>query len=175
MRFIIPVILALIGLGGGVGAALMLTPVEAPLPPEVACTCPPAETAQAESPKPVPSLEDAGEGEGAEDPAFDYVKLNNQFVVPVVKEGRVASLVAMSLSVEVALGTREQVFTREPKLRDLFLQVLFDHANTGGFDGNFTIHSNMNLLRQNLTYAAQSILGSSVSDILIQDIARQDT
>lgn len=175
MRFILPVLLALIGLGGGVGAALFMAPKE-PAAADVAleCTCPPVDANAPEQPRPIAKLAPPG-GEENEDPAFDYVKLNNQFVVPVVKEGRVAALVAMSLSVEVKAGGREAVFTREPKLRDTFLQVLFEHANAGGFDGNFTTHTNMATLRRSLVLSARTILGDSVTDILIQDIARQDS
>ena len=68
----------------------------------------------------------------------EYVKLNNQFVVPVVEDGRVAAMVVLSLSLEVEAGNTEAVYQREPKLRDAFLQVLFDHANVGGFCGSFT-------------------------------------
>ena len=65
---------------------------------------------------------------------MEYVKLSNQFVVPVVKGKTVVSLVVLSLSLEVPEGQKDAVFRREPKLRDSFLQVLFDHANIGGFD-----------------------------------------
>lgn len=176
MRLILPVLLAVIGLGGGVGAGLFLAPKEKP-EDHAALDCPPPEHADDvdHSPPPIPTAADDGHGAEEQDAAYDYVKLNNQFVVPVVKDGRVAALVVMSLSVEVEAGAREGVFLREPKLRDTFLQVLFDHANTGGFDGNFTSTLNMAALRQSLVYAAQSILGSSASDVLIQDIARQDT
>ncbi len=68
----------------------------------------------------------------------EYVKLNNQFVVLVMEGAEIQSLVILSLSVEVAAGQAELVYAREPKLRDTFLRVLFDHANMGGFDGPFT-------------------------------------
>lgn len=177
MRFILPLLLALIGLGGGVGAGLFLAPKEEPMEHALADCPPPAHGEEVDqTPPPIPTADGHGDEQAEEaNPAFEYVKLNNQFVVPVVKDGRVAALVVMSLSVEVETGAREAVFLREPKLRDTFLQVLFDHANSGGFDGNFTSTLNLATLRQSLAYAAQSILGSTASDVLIQDIARQDT
>jgi hypothetical protein len=105
----------------------------------------------------------------------DYVKLSNQFVVPVVEEGRVAAMVILSLSLEVPAGTAETVFAREPKLRDVFLQVLFDHANAGGFRGAFTDGANLKLLRRALFEVASGVLGDLVSDVLIVDIVRQDS
>jgi flagellar FliL protein len=180
MRKIVPVLVALMGLGGGLAAGAMLAPEpakEAALAP-----CGPDDVHSASisadvdgagpAPIPVESVETDGEEELGTD--NEYVKLNNQFLVPVVKDGRVSSLVVMSLSVEVELGGRESVFQREPKLRDVFLQVLFDHANSGGFDENFTSSLNMAALRSGLLASSYQVLGPIVKDVLIQDIARQD-
>lgn len=104
-----------------------------------------------------------------------YVKLNNQFVVPVVKNKAVVALVVLSLSLEVPEYEKDGVFKREPKLRDSFLQVLFDHANMGGFDGAFTDANNLAVLRNALREVGQKDLGQDVLyDVLILDIARQD-
>ncbi|MEO9777873.1 MAG: flagellar basal body-associated FliL family protein [Sedimentitalea sp.] len=104
----------------------------------------------------------------------EFVKLNNQFVVPIVQADRVAALVVLSLSLETQAGARERVFEREPKLRDMFLRVLFDHANMGGFDGSFTRPGKLDVLRQSLADVAQKELGDDVESVLITDIARQD-
>ncbi len=162
---LIPVILALGGLGAGVGAGLALRP-----PPEV------VEPEEGHAAEATDShvAEPKHEGDDAE-AAHDYVKLNNQFVVPVVENGRVVSLVVLSLSLEVELGQTAAIFEREPKIRDAFLQVLFDHANTGGFKGSFTNTTRMTVLRNSLREMAQKTLGPTVSDVLIMDIVRQDT
>lgn len=165
---IFPVVIALVGLGGGVGAGLFLRP--APTPEDHAAK----EPAQAEHAEGGEAATDAAHGEAA-DGAPDYVKLNNQFVVPVVEKGRVAAMVVLSLSLEVEAGNTEAVYQREPKLRDVFLQVLFDHANTGGFAGSFTDGSNLIVLRTSLKEAAALVMGPVVSDVLITDIARQDS
>jgi len=104
----------------------------------------------------------------------DFVKLNNQFVVPVVEDGRVASLVIMSLSLEVTAGASEAVYQKEPKLRDAFLRIMFDHANSGGFRGVFTDGTNLDALRRALLETAKNILKDVVLDVLIADISRQD-
>lgn len=104
----------------------------------------------------------------------EFVKLNNQFVVPVVSDSMVSSLVVMSLSIEVETGLRETVFQREPKLRDALLQVMFDHANIGGFDGAFTEAGNLDVLRVGLTDMARQVLPKGVFGVLIVDLARQD-
>lgn len=106
--------------------------------------------------------------------ALEYVRLNNQFVVPVVQDSVVRSLVVMSLTIEVHVGENERVFSREPRLRDAFLRVMFRHANSGGFDGRFTTPIALNPLRAGLRDAARDVLGTIVHDVLIVDIVRQD-
>lgn len=163
---ILPVILAVSGLGAGIGAGVLLRP------------------------DPVATVEmnrcgDAAEGDHAsqsepdlsevhENTSADFVKLNNQFVVPVVYQGDIVSLVVLSLTLEVTAGGQDQVYQREPKLRDVFLQVLFDHANAGGFDGAFTSGQNMSLLREALLESAQKTFGPAITDVLIVDLVRQD-
>mgnify|MGYP006087525375 CR=1 FL=1 len=104
----------------------------------------------------------------------EYVTLNNQFIVPVVKDNLVHSLVMLSLSLEVNAEQTQSVYEHEPKLRDVLLQTLFDHANIGGFDGTFTHTQKLDDLRQALLEVAQKSLGAEIFDILITDIARQD-
>ncbi len=154
----IPLLLAIVGLAIGLGAGLFLRPAaqeaEAPV-------------AEAQAP--------SGHGEAEGQAAPEYVKLNNQFVVPVLEDGKVVSMVVLALSLQVTEGGSEQVYAREPKLRDAILQVLFDHANSGGFAGAFTDGSNLVLLRKSLLEVAQRTLGPVVVDVLISDIARQDS
>ncbi len=162
MGKILPILLALIGLGAGTGAGLFLRPAPEP---ELAADA----HAEGEAPPAKPEAELPPEQQP------DYVKMNNQFIVPVVEAGRVASMVILSLSLEVTTGGSEKVYAVEPKLRDAMLQVLFDHANSGGFRGSFTDGSNLVMLRKALLEVSQSVLGEMVSDVLIVDIMRQDT
>lgn len=165
MRKLLPIVLALIGLGAGVGAGVVLRPG----PDAVVLDDPCGEAAPKDAHHEEPDSQDH-----ETDTENDYVKLSNQFVVPVVKDGRVNALVVMSLSLEVPTGHSEEIYRREPKLRDAFLQVMFDHANVGGFEGTFTTSGQMNVLRNALREIAQKLLGPSVTDILITDIIRQD-
>lgn len=155
----LPVLLGLAGLGIGSAAGYVLRPA-----PEA----PPGTTADGTAAAGVPPAT----GDAVEPP--DYVKLSNQFVVPILDEGRVAGMVILSLGLEVEPGQSETVLLHEPKLRDGFLQVLFSHANTGGFRGSFTDAANLIPLRTALRESAQSVLADTVRDVLIGDIARQD-
>ncbi len=208
MRFVLPLLLALIGAAAGVGAGLYLKPsADAALPEgshetgqETTATssepgheAAPAEAgheaapaADAHSAAPAEGGHDSGQaaehgaeagGEHAADGApatSEFVKLNNQFIVPVLRDGKINSLVVLSLSVETPAGQSEFIYTQEPRLRDAFLQVLFDYANSGGFDGEFTNGNNMNTLRDELLMSGKKLLGDDIISLLITDIGRQD-
>jgi flagellar protein FliL len=163
LKKLLPVLLGLVGLGIGGGAGIALRPAA-----ETAAETAAAGDAHAAAP---------AAHEAAADPetAPEYVKMSNQFVVPVLEGGQVSAMVMLAISLEVAHGSTDPAYAREPKLRDAFLQVLFDHANAGGFNGDFTDSSNLTFLRKALLETAQSILGESVSDVLISDIVRQDS
>lgn len=194
MRKLLPVILGFLGLIAGVGAGYVLRPATeastadghdaaptaaAKAESEVAG---PAEAApsHAENPDHSPQSAASAEGgaghgeEGAAKPT-EFVKLNNQFVVPIIRSEHVGALAILSLTLEVKTGNSEAVFTAEPKLRDSFLQVLFDYANADGFDGAFTQSGRMARLRKALAEPARVILGDMFVDVLIVDIVRQDT
>lgn len=158
---LIPLLLAGLGTGGGVGAAMVLAPGEDPA--EIACAAPEPVGADALPAAPPPDTPSA------------FAKLNNQFIVPVVEGRKVASMVVLSISIEVVEGAQEEIFAREPKLRDGFLRVLFDHANLGGFEGVFTAASPMRELRAGLLSVARETAGADrVIDVLITEIGRQD-
>lgn len=176
MRKLLPIILALVGIGGGIGAGIMLKPAAQEEVATADGCVPPAGDTHAETAPAGDHAADQGDshGEGAGD-AAEYVKMSNQFVVPVIGDDRISALVVISISLEVDTGTTTEVLQREPKLRDSFLQVLFDHANVGGFEGAFTQPNKMDPLRRILLTAARASVGPTVRDILITEINKQDT
>ncbi|MCC1481564.1 flagellar basal body-associated FliL family protein [Roseibaca sp. Y0-43] len=151
MAKILPILLMLMGLAGGVGAGFLLRPD----PPEPVAD---AEAAPPPAPEPVPSA---------------IHDLDGQFLVPLVEDGRVMSLVVVELALQIDETAQDSVAAKEPLLRDRLLQILFDHANIGGFEGMFTSHNNMTLLRRALLEgAAQVIEGGVVQEVLITNILR---
>lgn len=159
VKKILPLVLLFVGAGAGVGAGMFFRPVPNP---EMADTSEQAMEPTSQDTPPEDNLD------------REYVKMNNQFVVPVVNDDAVQALVVLSLSLEVPAGQKDAIYSREPKLRDSFLQVLFDHANVGGFDGAFTNANNLAVLRGALREVAQKDMGDQISDVLIVEIARQD-
>lgn len=156
MLKLLPIILPVLGLGAGVGAGVFMPPA-----PKQAleCTAPTETTAQTE-----PTLPDT---------PVEYMKLNNQFVVPLITGDDVTSMVIVSLSLEITQGQQEAIYAIEPKLRDAFLRVLFDHASLGGFEGNFLSHLGLDTLRLALREIGQRTAGAVLHDVLIVDLVKQ--
>lgn len=171
MKKLLPIIMLLIGSGAGVGAGIFLRPA----PVEID-----QETALEDVEKSEEELDDGDVSAKSPDDAIDsenmeYVKLPNQFVVPLVDQDRISAMVVMALSVEVAAGHSTEVIDMEPKLRDEILRVLFDYASIGGFSGSFINNENLDVLRAELREVAKSVMGPDVAnDVLIYEIARQD-
>lgn len=166
MAKLLPIILIVVGLAAGAGVGLALRPA----PEEVECApdddaCLAAEKEEEEKKK---------ANEEAEAKPAEFVSLSRQFVIPLMDEEQVRALVVASLAVEVDEGTTDTVYAREPKLRDGFLGVLFVHAHSGGFSGDFTRGSRLDDLRTLLTDAARPILGEILHGVLITEVVRQD-
>lgn len=159
MRLVIPLVLLIVGIAAGGGAGFLLRP---PVDENEA-----SDATTKDLPKPQ-------EDESEADADLSYVKINNQFVVPVIKDDRVSALVVLSISLETNAAETSAIYDREPKLRDAFLQVLFDHAYMGGFDGVYTASPAMESLKRALLASARNIAGAHISSVLITDIVRQD-
>ena len=181
MKLLIPIILLVVGVGGGVGAAIMLAPAPEEVTEEGELPSDGEEAAAADGEEVAEESLASGEEAAAEEEESDgetkpveFLNMTNQFIVPLVKEGVVNGLVVVSISLEVTEGTIAAVHQLEPKIRDRFLQVLFNHANNGGFAGNFTDFRYMKSLKDELLRNAQVVAGNAVTDILILDLVRQD-
>ena len=161
---LIPIICLVLGIGAGVGAGVFLAPE------------PSAEDTLGEGDA---VGEDATEEQDIEEVSPDisgveYVDMNNQFIVPLLVDGRVDAIIVLAIGLEVIEGEVDGVMSREPKLRAAFLQSLFNHANNGGFLGNFTDYSSMETLRRELMSVARGISDRKVTDVLVLDVVRQN-
>ena len=167
MKKLLPIVLLLVGSGAGVGAGIFLRPE--PVAVDV------SQTGEEDYEPQVEEVDSSDDREGNPTKGREYLKLSNQFVVPIVQEDRIASMVVMTLSVEVPEGQGQAIYDIEPKIRDEFLRVLFDHAAIGGFDGAFLNNGNLDVIRRSLRNVAYKTFGKEViSDVLIFEIARQD-
>ncbi|PVH28215.1 flagellar basal body-associated FliL family protein [Pararhodobacter oceanensis] len=183
MKKLLPILLLLVGLGAGAGLGFVMQPEADP-------------DAVAGAHAPEDAADDATHGAGdaagvvlaeagsspsatghyAPAPAnVQTVRFPNQFVVPLIDEGRVHALVVIAIALEMDARFDFSMMTHEPRLRAIFLQLFFDHANLGGFDGVFTSGESLLALRRSLREAARIEIGTEVSDVLITELVRQET
>jgi flagellar protein FliL len=158
MRRLVPILLIVLGLSAGLGAGYVMRPL-----PEVADTAPEV----TDSSPPIQASLARPEG-------IEVLRMPNPFLIPLIGDGRVRAMVVVSLALELLPGHRVDLQRDEPRLRAVFLQMLFDHANLGGFDGVFTGGEQLLSLRRSLLEAARSEFAGSVHDILIVDLTRQE-
>lgn len=153
MGKLIPVILILLGIGAGTGAGFFLRPAP-PEPEEVESVA----TTSASVP---------------EVSGLALFEFPNQFMVPLVVDGRVGATMVLKLALEFDESQSDLVQVNAPRLRDALLQAMFDHANSGGFSATFTDNRTLTQLRRTLLEAAQKILGPEVArGVLITDLLR---
>lgn len=103
----------------------------------------------------------------------EWFTFPSQFFVPLVRQGDMSAIMILTLVLETDKGQVEALGHQEHRLRDALLRALMIHANTGGFDGNFTVERNVQTLRDSLLAAARSATDLPVRAVLIQDLARQ--
>ena len=169
MKKLLPILLLLVGLGAGGGVGWVLRPATDHTPAAAAHGETEGHAAQAES---------TGHDAPVYQPApadTETVRLPNQFVVPVIVDGRVTSMVVIGLALDLASGHDFNLARDEPRLRAVFLQLLFDHANIGGFNGIFTSGEALLALRRTLIEAARREVGPEVHDVLITELLRQES
>lgn len=106
----------------------------------------------------------------AEDGWFTFP---TQFFVPLVRQGDMGDLMIITLTLQTDGASIEALRKKEHALRDALLRQLLIHANTGGFDGNFTADRTLTTLRQDLLTAASTVTDLPLKAVLIEDIARQ--
>lgn len=105
---------------------------------------------------------------------FDFVRLDRQFVVPIIEDQVVRSLVVLELSLEIAPASSERVYAKEPKIRDALLAQLHLTAQEGGFLSRLGTAAFLQELREDLKASLVPILADDVHGVLIGNIVRRD-
>ena len=114
--------------------------------------------------------EDAGTSSGA----MSYLTFKRQFVVPVVKKGKIESLVLLNLNLELNEAAPEDVHSFEPKLRDAIMRSLLSLSHNGAFTGDLTNTETYDQIRDNLLSSVKHVIANGIESVLILDISRQD-
>lgn len=116
-----------------------------------------------------------GDGHGDAPAGVATFTFPTQFFVPLMRNGDMGGIMIVTLSLETTGESLSAMQQQEHRLRDALLRQLMVAANTGGFDGNFTVEGRQRPLRDGLLKAAKSATELPVTSVLIEDIARQNS
>lgn len=103
-----------------------------------------------------------------------YFKFSREFVVPVVSQGRVTSLVILNLNLEADADMSQKLFEMEPKLRDNIMTTLITISNDGKTFESMTDLENYESIRSMVMMNLKSVMATGVHNVLIVDLAKQD-
>lgn len=120
---------------------------------------------------------DKKDGHGAETSSSgsSYFRFSREFVVPIIKNERVASLVILNINIESDAAASDKLFSQEPVLRDVVMTTLIEISGDGKTFQSMTSIENYETVRSLILGALQKKFPDmGIKNILILDIARQD-
>lgn len=103
-----------------------------------------------------------------------YFKFSREFIVPIMDEKRVRSLVILNINLEADSSMSDLLFSMEPKLRDNIMTSLISISSDGHTFQNFNEVESYEAIRTTVLKNVSEITGPGINNILILDIARQD-
>ncbi len=104
-----------------------------------------------------------------------YFKFSREFVVPMIQNERVSSLVILNINVESDAALSDKLFSQEPVIRDVIMTTLIEISGDGKTFQSMTSIENYETLRSLILVALQKKFPDmGIKNILILDIARQD-
>ena len=115
---------------------------------------------------------DSGGGGGSGD--VTYFKFSREFVIPLMGEDRVESLVILNINLEVDSNISGKLFSMEPKVRDNINTTLIElssHGDTMRTLGNVESYETM---RTMILMNLKKVLPEGVENVLIVDMGKQD-
>lgn len=115
---------------------------------------------------------DSHSAEGSSDVV--YYKFSREFIVPIIREGRVQSLVILNLNLEADAALEQKLFEMEPKLRDNIMTTLITLSNDGTTFESMTNVENYESIRSMVLMNLQSVMSTGINNVLIVDLAKQE-
>jgi len=103
-----------------------------------------------------------------------YHRFSREFVVPIMRDNRVRSLVILNLSIEADSSLSSRLFSEEPKVRDNIMTTLIMLSNEGDTLEDFTDIESYETIRSMILKNLDSIFAYGIHNVLIMDIAKQD-
>jgi len=103
-----------------------------------------------------------------------YYKFSREFVVPIIRAGKVESLVILNLNLEADAEISQKLFEMEPKLRDNIMTTLITLSNDGTTFESMTSVENYESIRSMVMMNLKSVMSTGIHNVLIVDLAKQD-
>ena len=103
-----------------------------------------------------------------------YYKFSREFVVPIMRNNQVTSLVILHITLETDSSTSEKLFSEEPKLRDNIMTTLIRLSNDGRTLEQPTDVNNYETIRSMVLMNLKESISDGIRNVLIVDLAKQD-
>lgn len=104
-----------------------------------------------------------------------YFRFSREFVVPIIRNERVSSLVILNINIEADAAHSDKLFSQEPMLRDIVMTTLIEISGDGRTFQSMTSIENYETVRSLILGNLQKKFPDmGIKNILILDIARQD-
>lgn len=103
-----------------------------------------------------------------------FYKFSREFVVPVLKDGKVASLIILNIQIEADESSSQDLFQKDPKLRDNIMTTLIELSGDGRTFVKLTDVQTYESLRAIMLDNLRSVVPNGLRNVLIVDVAKQD-
>ena len=130
----------------------------------------PKETASKEAPSKEASSKGGGEASGE----VVFYKFSREFIVPILEEERVESLVILNINLEADAELSQELFRLEPKLRDNIMTTLIELSNDGRTFQTITDVQSYEAVRSMILMNLKNVVSEGIHNVLILDMAKQN-
>lgn len=103
-----------------------------------------------------------------------YFKFSREFVVPIMRDDQVKSLVILHVTLETDPSTADDLFSEEPKLRDNIMTTLIGLSNDGRTLEEPTNINNYETIRAMMLMNLRDSISDGIQNVLIVDMAKQN-
>lgn len=115
-----------------------------------------------------------GHGSSAVPGEVTYYKFSREFVVPMIEDDKVKSLVILNLNLEIDPDAWQKLADKEPVLRDNIMTTLIKLSSGGRTLYSITEVESYETVRTMILANLRSEVSEGIHNVLILDMARQD-
>jgi len=114
------------------------------------------------------------DGYGGSVSAINYYKFSREFIIPLMDDSEIKSLVILNINLEFDVEKSPSLFAIEPKLRDNIMTTLIELSNDGVTLDKIGNIESYETVRSMVLKNLQEVIGEGITNVLIVDMAKQD-